>query len=133
MRKIGFGRQLGISRPCARCPHQLRNSRKRSRYKDSSTHVLNKLEQCPEDIRDCISELKSRAEIGSRQPSHLARQIYYVAKEIGRRIKKIGWYIEEFAITVLAIQAKSEAVQFRFLFGSSIFVINLLPEDALSA
>ena len=130
-RRVSFGKPSHLGRP--RSPHQLRAHKKRKNFHQPSTFVYNQLEKCPETVRDCISKLRSKAEIHDDGASHLARQIYFAARVVGQHIRKVGWYIEEYAITVLTIQAKGRAVQFRFLSGRDKLIINLLPEDALAA
>jgi hypothetical protein len=113
----------------ARCPHHLRPADREVRMRPRA-EVYNRLDQCPEDIRDCISEIRQTAKIEKEEVSYIARQFYFVVK---RRLVDLGKYIVEFALTVLLIRAKNGRIQFRFLRGSQKCLVNLEAEEALAA
>lgn len=135
-KSFGFGNVLRpMSRHRSRSPHQLRSAnRERVLHHKSSTAVYNRLDQCPQEIRDCISVIRNRAKIEfeHEEVSYLARQLGYALKEVGKRIKRLGWYVEQFKVTVLRIQAKSQKVQFFFLRDSERHVVNFLAEELLA-
>jgi len=116
-----------VPRAQARASHQLR--RRRGKPHGSTIQTCSTLRQCPQEICGCIAKLSTKAKIEKFEPSYVARQLWYAAKEIGVRIKKIGWYIEEYAVTMLLVRAKNELVQFWILYGPTRFVVNLPVQE----
>lgn len=139
MKPFGFGNVAPRThyphhRHFARSPHHLNYTRKRT-GDIPNVRTFTKIDNCPRKIRDCISDLKSRAKLENSQPSHMARQFWYVIKEVGTRVKMMGrkaWYIAEYGTTFFLVRATNEWLQFRALLDSTSVVINLPPEEAYS-
>ncbi len=130
MTPFRFGNQYQyVHRRHARCPHHLRPANRENRM-GPVPEVYNKFELCPEEIRDCISEIRQMAKIEKEEVSYIARQFYFVVK---RHLIDVGKYVVNFALTILFIRAKNGKIQFRFLRGSQKCLVNLEAEEVLAA